>query len=171
MPHMSDAVVIYDPDTKSLTISGGGRAESWSASPDGLVECGIDARGELIGVRVHDVASTFGPCIDVWIGRTPISQLEESPLDDWFPRGRDGCRVLYAPKYSDFFEILWDVPGVGEVELLPDGSPPVELPIPDVSAFDITNGVTIYVEESRPFGFSIEGVREILGPALALVLR
>ena len=163
-------MVICDPDTESLTISGGARAESWSASPDGLVGCGIDARGELVGLRVRDVASTFGPCIDVWTGRTPISQLEESPLDDWFPRGPDGCRVLYAPKYNDFFEILWSVPGVGEVELLPDGSPPVELPIPDVSAFDIANGVTIYVEENHPFGFSIEGVREILGPALALVL-
>lgn len=171
MLRMNDAVVIYDADTNSLTISGGGQARTWSASPDGLVECGADARGELVVIRVHDVASSFGPSFEVLTGRKPISQLEVSLLNDWFPRGRDGCRVTYAPKYLDFFEILWDVPGVGEVELVQDGSLPEELPIPDVSAFDIANGVTIFVEESHPVGFSVQSASEILGPVLASVLR
>ena len=170
MLHVNDPTATYDPDTDSLTISGGGQPKAWSASPDGLIECGIDANGQWVALRVHDAESSFGPCIDVFTGRTPTSQLEDSLLDDWFPRGLDGCRVLYAPKYNDFFEILWTVPAVGEIELLPDGSVPEELPIPDVSAFDIAKGVTIYVEESHPFGFSVQCASEILGPVLTGVL-
>ena len=171
MPHMNDAVATYDPDTDALTISGGGQPKTWSASPDGLIECGIDAHGQWVALRVHDARSSFGPCIDALTGEQPNAQWEAALLDGWFPRGPDGCRVLYAPKDDDIFEVLWDVSGVAKVELLPDGSFRQDMPIPDVLTLDIANGVNIYVEESHPAGFSIEGVREILGPVLASVLR
>ena len=78
--------------------------------------------------------------------------------------------MLYAPKDDDIFEVLWDVSEVAKVELLPDGSFRQDMPILDVLALDIAHGVNIYVEESRPVGFSIEGVRANLGPVLASVL-
>ena len=171
MPHMNDAVATYDPETDSLTISGGGLLKTWSASPDGLIECGIDAQGQWVALRVHDARGSFGPCIDALTGREAVPQWEEALLDGWFPRRPDGCRVVYAPKDGDIFEVLWDVRGVVKVELLPDGSFRQDIPIPDVLALDIANGVNIYVEESHPVGFSIEGVREIIGPVLASVCR
>lgn len=79
--------------------------------------------------------------------------------------------MVYTPEYGDMFEVLRDVSGVAKVELLPDGSFQQDMPIPDVLALDIANGVNIYVEKSHPVGFSIEGVREILGPALRGILR
>ena len=79
--------------------------------------------------------------------------------------------MVYAPKDGDVLEVLWDVRGVVKVELLQDGSFRQDMPIPDVLALDIANGVNIYVEESHPVGFSIEGVREVLGPVLASVSR
>ena len=169
MLHMNDPVATYDPDMDSLTISGGGPPKTWSASPDGLIECGIDAHGQWVALRVHDAESSFGPCIDALTGQKPNTQWEEALLDGWFPRGTDGCRVVYTPKDGDIFEVLWDVRAVVKVELLPDGSFQQDIPIPDVLALDIANGVNIYIEESHPVGFSIEGVREILGPALASV--
>ena len=171
MLHMNDPTATYDPDTDSLTISGGGQPKAWSASPDGLIECGIDANGQWVALRVQDAESSFGPCINVLTGQKPTTQWKEALLDGWFPRGPDGCRVVYAPKDGDAFEVLWDVRGVVKVELLPDGSFRQDMPMPDVLALDIANGGNIYVEESRPVGFSIEGVREILGPVLASVLR
>lgn len=114
--------------------------------------------------------SAFGLCIEMLTGRRPIAQLEESMLDDWFPRGQDGCRVIYAAKY-DFFEILWVVPGVGEIELCPDGSLPEELPIPEVSGPEIADDVIIFEEENYPVGFSVGRASGILGSALVRVPR
>lgn len=78
--------------------------------------------------------------------------------------------MLSAWQIADIVEVLWDVFGVVKVKLLPDGSFQQDIPTPDVRALDIANGVNIYVEESHPVGFSMEGVREILGPVLASVL-
>ena len=171
MPYMNDPAATYDPDTDALTVSGGGLPKTWSASPDGLIECGIDAHGQWVALRVHDASSSFGPCIDALTGGEPTTQWEEAFLEGWFPRGPEGCRVVYEPQDVDVFEVLWDVRGVVKVELLPDGSFRQDMPIPDVLALDIANGVNVYVEESHPVGFSIEGVRKILGPVLASVLR
>ena len=171
MLRMNDPVATYDPDTDSLTISGSGQPKTWSASPDRLIECGIDAHGQWVALQVHDARSSFGPCIDALTGQKPSTQWEAALLDGWFPRRQDGCRVIYAPKYGDILEVLWDVRGVVKVELLPDGSFRQDMPIPDVLALDIANGVNIYVEENHPVGFSIEGVREILGPVLASIPR
>ena len=60
MPRMNDPVATYDPDTDALTISGGGLPKTWSASPDGLIECEIDAQGLWVALRVHDAGSSFG---------------------------------------------------------------------------------------------------------------
>ena len=171
MRHMNDPTATYDPDTDSVTISGGGQPKTWSASPDGLIECGIDADRQWVALRVHDASSSFGPCIGALTGGEPTTQWEEALLEGWFPRGPEGCRVVYKPQDVDVFEVLWDVRGVVKVELLPDGSFRQDMPIPDVLALDIANGVNVYVEESHPVGFSIEGVRKILGPVLASVLR
>ena len=168
---MNAPVATYDPDTDALTVSGGGQPETSSASPDGLIECGIDANGQWVALRVQDAESSFGPCINVLTGQKPTTQWKEALLDGWFPRGPDGCRVVYAPKDGDISEVLWDVSGVAKVELLPDGSFRRDRSIPDVLTLDIANGVNIYVEESHPVGFSIEGVREILGPVLASASR